>query len=422
MEFPQYVLAAAFMLMRPDNCSGRVAIVYPWRWPLPNMVDIARLLVDAGYLVEVYCHPSACFSVPAAYADRVTLFTSEAALMHGAFVVPPRWTLGRGHRPYRHLRAGLRSHGFRRMLAARHRQRHYVCVIGVDALGVPAAREMASWLDVPLGYWSLEIVSSEPAAAAADRRAKDAELSAVGDASFVLTQDTWRGQVLQEESGVDPSLLVFLPNSKAGPAKQVGSHFLHDRLGIPHSQRIILNAGFLSKWSLSREVAKTAVSWGDSVVLVLNNRDQALLDETELVGLEPPGSEGRVLLVNDAVPQSDYRSMVDSAAIGLALYSAEDVPAAYRRNITVIGFSSGKAADYLQSGVPIIVSDSPGLRDIVLKYSCGEVVQRPADVGSAVRRILSDHAAYSRNACRCFESELRLEPAVETLVRRLRSL
>ncbi len=53
-----------------------------------------------------------------------------------------------------------------------------------------------------------------------------------------------------------------------------------------------------------------------------------------------------------------------------------------------------KVFDYIQAGVPVLVSDLPEVKSLVLQYGVGEVsnAQTPAELGALFNRILNDEA------------------------------
>ena len=137
------------------------------------------------------------------------------------------------------------------------------------------------------------------------------------------------------------------------------------------------------------------------------------------VGFEHLIKTGRVLLSTEPIPRREYPDLVASADVGIAFYCTQPGNIYAQDNIYHIGLSSGKLAYYLQSGLPVIVNDIPSLRRLVTTYRCGELVDVPAVTAHAIRRILADYDAYSRQAATCFNQEFDFAGRFEKVLARL---
>jgi len=118
----------------------------------------------------------------------------------------------------------------------------------------------------------------------------------------------------------------------------------------------------------------------------------------------------RVAILSEPVPSGRFRDLVDSADIGLALYEPRSAgpKGPVVRNIELIGYSSGKLANYLQSGLPIVTSDLVGLRDLAVGFGCGRCVRSVAEVRPALEEIMTTYGAFVDRACRAFDERLEL--------------
>jgi hypothetical protein len=65
--------------------------------------------------------------------------------------------------------------------------------------------------------------------------------------------------------------------------------------------------------------------------------------------------------------------MFSSADIGLVLYRNLDT-FLQGENMTYVGLSSGKLAQYTRFGLPVVVSAWHGLVELITKYKCGVCV------------------------------------------------
>lgn len=175
---------------------------------------------------------------------------------------------------------------------------------------------------------------------------------------------------------------------------------------------------------MSLEIVEAARDWPPDYLLYMQSkatRDHAMTGYSEeVIRTADPGS---VLIGRDPLPAEEFKQLLDSADVGLALYNPrfrDDSRIA--KNLELIGYSSGKLADYLHAGLPVVVSRLPGPRHLVEKYECGVCVDSPDEIGEALNVIFRDYARFSDNACRCFDSALELERNFKSVIERLARL
>jgi len=46
------------------------------------------------------------------------------------------------------------------------------------------------------------------------------------------------------------------------------------------------------------------------------------------------------------------------------------------------------------------------VEDLIFKYNCGICVDKPKEIGEAVKKILDNYSEYSKNTKKCYEEEL----------------
>jgi glycosyltransferase involved in cell wall biosynthesis len=230
---------------------------------------------------------------------------------------------------------------------------------------------------------------------------------------------------LIEENGIDPTRIFYVPNAPSGRARREKSDYLQKRLNVPLDAKVILYAGNISRWSMSAEIVKATAGWPNEYVLVIQSRtpkyfwrDKYLEKVIELA--DPK----KVIISFEPVPQSEFRSFVDSADVGLAFYEPyfSQGCTTEGENIRLMGLSSGKIANYLYSGLPIIVNDVViGPKEIVQSSNCGICVRHATDIKGALALIFDKYDLYVGNACRCFDQTLELEKHFTPVIDHLES-
>jgi len=345
-------------------------------------------------------------------------------IFHTGMIRTPYWTFGKGGRLYRWLFSKYRllwwQVSFRSKLHNHHATLPYVCFIGMDPEGLVAAVSSAKMLNVPVIYWSLELLFADEITDLTRQSLKQKEIHHSRLAYFTIVQDKWRASALIQENGLDASRVLCVPNARAGQARRAKTTFLHHRFGIEKGRKIVLCTGGLAWWNMSQEIVSAATYWPDEYVLVMQSVIHGPSSEyvKRLLQLADPN---HVVVSLDPVSPNQYFEMVDSADVGLALYNPypPDANSKISKNHALIGYSSGKLSDYLFSCLPVIVNSALGPRDLVATYECGVCVSDVREIGEALQRIFEDYERYSSNAGRCFTEKLELKRNFEPVIERI---
>ena len=408
------------------NYRRRIAVVYPFGnlETLPTLKAFLAVASAAGVGVDVFARADPM------YPD-VRDLPSGARLCEvdeGAFSVPlpaPGLSVGSARHHLRTLYWELRRrHAVDRVIRDAVRLQgssSYSCVIAVDPESAHCADALAARLRLPLVYWSLEIQCGEPSRGAAGwlRRA---ELTASRKADLWVTQDSWRAELLADKNGLDLADSVLVPNSPLGQAGRTYDSSFRERAGLPAEAFMALSAGSIRPWACSLELAEAASAWSEGRCLLLHSRQLEYRYGHAYVDEVMKHVDSRHVYASFAsVPADQYRQVVNSADVGVALYNpcVHEGDAAPDPNLVVMGYSSGKLAMYLMCGLPVIVSDSIGPRDLVRRFACGLVVRSASEVDEALTAIEQDYERFSSNAVRCFSEVLDPAPAVTCLLEKL---
>jgi glycosyltransferase involved in cell wall biosynthesis len=428
-----------------DGKRGRIAIFFPAPnlGALRTLLDAATLLADKGYLVEIYTlsHPFHPPSISTHPAIVINTECSEIFLDGGVGI--PKMIYGRDGRFIRW--AGRFSHWVGRLVhwfgisfyrplrrrrfnvffRSRHRSLPYVCLIGMNRYGqgLIEAAAYAELLGVPLINWSLELSFMAEQQSEKQRQRKSQEIECSRKAVFTIIQDKWRAQALADENSLPLSSMVLVPNAPMGAARRKSNPTYRERLGIPAGKKLILCSGNIGYTTMNLEIIEAANSLPDEYMLVIQSRQSPSPKFDYASRMVRKANPERVKLFFDPVPTESYRALVDAADVGICFYRPCEAASMepYSKNMDIVGLSSGKLSDYLYSGLPVIVNDTKGPKDLVLAHQCGKCVNEGGDLESALKELFRDYEDYSRNACRCFDEELELgkffQPVVERISR-----
>lgn len=195
---------------------------------------------------------------------------------------------------------------------------------------------------------------------------------------------------------VTPELATWLEGSVPTPVSVVANGantdlFTPDAPRLPElPERYAVFFGALAAWqgvpTLIDAVSKP--QWPEGISLVIAG-DGALRPEVESAAAADP----RIVYVG-RIPYADIPRVIAHATASLSVQGMS------QRSRT--GLSPLKLYESMAAGVPVIVSDFPGLADTVRESACGEVVTAgdAEAVASAVARIASDPAAATQMGAR----------------------
>ncbi len=267
----------------------------------------------------------------------------------------------------------------------------YRCVFACDTVSLLAARTVNLLRGVPYVYHSRELALSWDARGAMARLAKQAERYGQRHALFTVIQDRARAALLGRDNSIPPESFTIVPNAPLGFWPGEGSASLQRRLGLPEETPIVLYAGGVTPETMVAEIIESIADWPAGPVLVVHGASQT----TYLPALRTAASRfpGRVFLSTLFTPPEEVDQLFASAAIGVAFYRPID------DNFRYVGHAAGKIFNLMKVGVPVVTNDLPGMRQLVEENGCGLVVDKPAGLGDALRRILADPERW-RPACR----------------------
>lgn len=415
---------------RPETNRPRIAILYPFRGlgGLHALRDAALIMTERGYAVEFFVLQDENYPPPAFANSAISVVPNHSGALRDVPVkLPTRWRglLGRCVRSALARMAKVwrplwRKVWLRFALPRRQASQPYALIFGCDPEGIVDAAAFAERISAPLAYWSLELRFLEEWTEPALRALKLRDIKCSQRAALVISQDEWRAEALAQENGLDRKQISTVSVGSIGQARRAPCDYLRRKFGIATERKIILCTGSISWWVKAVEIVQAAAQWPEEFVLVLHSlvspKGRTDYERTVIEAADPK----HVVLSLDPVSAQEYRQVVDSADIGLAWYDARRTPSSKPvRNLELMGYSAGKIGDYLKSGLPVVVNETTGPREMIAQFDCGVCVAEPGRIVAALAAIFQDYDAYVRNAIRCFDERWELRRQFEPVMDRL---
>ncbi len=297
---------------------------------------------------------------------------------------------------------------------------NYDFVIGVDTYGLAAAGRAMQKTKFPLIYFSLEISFINDLKYLAERILKKIEKYFHRKADLTIIQDMYRLEALYHENSVSLEAVKYLivPNAPVGKFQKINSTYFRDIFDLQENDVIILHAGGLSTGYMNNEIAASAATWPENYKLVFHFSEFLPDDFPELIKLKTL-SNHKALISPKPVAFDKLAEISSSAQIGIVFYNKDR-----GLNHSLIVGASGKLANYLRCGLPVIALNLPGFKELFDKYGCGVVVDSAEENAKAIETIMSDYKRYSENAARCYDEVYEFEshfnqlfPALENIVK-----
>lgn len=397
------------------------------------LCDLAELLADRGFDVDVFTDTWPGFAPPTFASDRVVVKVLPAAPGHRlsrASVIGggARSALWRRLPPEMAQRVRSRASSMRLALANAivevqllghavkmwwaSRRSSYTCVIGVDPEGLRRAARLTTFVRTSLGYYSLELMLRDELNSREEHALKDVERRLSRRAAFVVIQDPDRASLLSADNQIPLDRFVFVPNAPLGPARRKPDRLWHERFTLPPDARVLLHSGSIGPWTGIGEIVDACADLPDRWVLVVHTRYDPRAAKhdpsgsSEFEAIMRRAKPGKVLFSLKPVPRQLLPRLIDAADAGVAFYVPSAESFYTQKNIEVIGLSSGKVASYLAAALPVIVNAASTLGALVAKERIGVNVDGAHEIPTAVSEIGEQYEEMSRQAQAYFDREL----------------
>lgn len=347
-----------------------------------SLLNAITSFADAGYQVDVYAVRNRRFSQPVFASPNIRVrympwtFDAEREPRMLVTVMFISWILATFWRRHRIIYAG----GIR---------------------GLFAAYFYSLFRRTRIINYQMELYLGEKLQSRVARGFKALERRAAQRSEFSIEHSDERRDVLAEDLGLPRDKILIVPNAPFGPSLPMQSTFMHRRMGLDESTRILLAPGTLGEEYRTSVVVEQSRNLPPGWACVVHS--PAWRDENDpyIKELRELGKDAPVKFSLNAVPYSQINEVLGSARIGIALYTQGSGP-----NWSTIGLASGKLSHFMKVGIPIIVAPLPGLIDFVNRHGVGEVLERPEQMRELVDKIEADWDGYRQRCLRCFDEHL----------------
>lgn len=381
--------------VKKDNSIKRIAIFayFGHIAKSPSTISMIEILAENGFFVDIFTITSQILPLP--------IFSSLNIAFHP---ISPRNIISlRGSKFFRYIYSAL-CYIIRRK---------FHCFIAIDQNGLIVANIIGQLFNIPVIYYSLELFYWKDMLNLKSKIKKRLEVLLNKHTIATIVQDTVRGETLVKENRIPKAKLIFVPNSFImEPSHRTESNYLRRRFAIPKDKRIILMAGGIGDWTMSKKLAQVAYKWLEEWVFIIHGEGKKdYLDE-----LRPLCDGKHVILSDKMVPYTELDELVGSADIGLALYEN------WHQGLFEMSKASGKIWQYLRCGLPVVTMNFPSLVDLIEVENCGICVNTENEVQSAVEKIFANYNRYSHNAVKCYKKQGDFRKGFDSVLKLLKNI
>ncbi|MGA2863110.1 MAG: glycosyltransferase [Verrucomicrobiota bacterium] len=296
------------------------------------------------------------------------------------------------------------------------KNRRYQAVIAVEVTGLIAATlAVDEWQPrTPLIYYNMELMQHARGMRPGMHIRKHFEIICVRRCIFTVIADEHRGRVFSRANGIPESRLRYLPVSTEGdPIAKRGTRF-HEQFRLPPQTVVVLYAGNIYRpWALAEEIVESVRHWPEGCVLVMHSWCVDGPAEACFRGIKAAADPARVFFSTQPVSPEELPGLLSSAHVGLAFYAPLD------ENFTEIGSSSNKLAQYARAGLPVVGSNFPSIERVLRRFGSGICVEKPRDIGPALREVLARYPDFQRGALDSYQQHYRFSSKFAPILREI---
>ena len=250
-------------------------------------------------------------------------------------------------------------------------------------------------------FWSLEI-SSYRKIDLLDRLLHKIEFHALKNVSSIISQSKERLDLITnfKKIGTGSIDCFYIPHSRFETNKSERLNYFNKTFRISKETTILLHLGWIHDVMDSYNLAKSSLDWNINTELVFHERAKRGNDDPYISSIRELKSNKLHLSLNP-VPYNQLDELIQSCDIGLVIYNPSEYGSSWRN----IAKASGKLADYLAFGKPVICSNLNDLGELIRKYESGFAFDELSEIPSLISKINENYKFYSSNALKCFSKE-----------------
>ena len=286
---------------------------------------------------------------------------------------------------------------------ASHVDETYVCIIGVEPLGLIASTLVAHSVPaeklIPTIYFNTELLLERECRSVQSLILKSLEKVCNQACYLTIVQDRPRARYLIQDNELRADRVICVPVAGLEKSHQHKSNVLRQKFNIGADKHILVYAGNIVEWALCLEMARAAQRWREDKVLVMHSWIADTDDNPYIRQIRALTSSEKVYLSFERLPSSELIELLSSADIGLAFYKNKG------KNFYEIGYSSNKLVQYLRVGLPVITINFPSFKKVIDEWQCGAYTSDPAEIEACADALLAQYETFKRNAFRCYERE-----------------
>lgn len=270
--------------------------------------------------------------------------------------------------------------------------------------------------NIKLVFWSLEVTCYNDLNLF-DRSLNNLELHALGTTKIIISQSVERLGLISNLKNLDRCNFTtfFVPHSRLKNNNLDRNYFFNNLFNLEKNSTILLHLGWIHDVMDSYNVAKSTTHWKSNLKLVFHERSQRSTTESYIKKITSINSSSIHLSLNP-VPYDELGELISSCDIGMVVYKPQDYGSSWEN----IAKASGKLADYLSFGKPVICSNIPDLKALVSNYNCGLIFNELEELPSLVNKINDSYSMYSNNALKCFNEQFEFSKSFLPLIRSLK--
>jgi glycosyltransferase involved in cell wall biosynthesis len=328
----------------------------------PPIINSARLLAPAGFALDIFCRwdgaPCDVRYPDSVRIHRIKTETGSSWREYLSFVIKV-------------LRRGDRG---------------VVAFIGHDMHGLLPARLLARHHRRPVIYHCHDFCETDRKIPAGSELVRLFERRFAGGVKLVVVPDAERGAVVEKELGLKQSPIVVANAPLRHEAER--SDALHAALTAQQKtfSRILLRQGSIGPGHAIEATLKSISYWDNPQwgFVLMGRGDRAYIQKLSTAA-KSLGVE-RQFVVLPSVGYDEVAQFTRGADCGHGLYQPVNL------NHRLYTTASNKIMEYMAAGLPVLVSDTPSLRDLVNRYGCGVTAneESPKSIAAAVNTLLGD--------------------------------